>query len=83
MTTDAITTGTKIRTTKPMRFLAPDFPGWGADNYADFFLDLPAGVEATVTSIESHGSNPWTRYCIRTADGARTMGVFPAHVERV
>lgn len=57
------------------RRLAADFPGWGATNYADFLLPIPAGLAGTVTSVESHGSNPWTRYTVRFEDGTSASGL--------
>ena len=54
---------------------AVDFPGWGADNYADFLLPIPQGLTGTVTSVESHGSNPWTRYSVRFDDGTAASGL--------
>lgn len=60
-----------------VRRLAVDFPGWGAENYADFLLPTPAGLPGTVTHVESHGSNPWTRYTVRYDDGTRSSGLVP------
>jgi len=57
------------------RALAVDFPGWGAPNYADFLVPILEGAHGVVTSVESHGSNPWTRYTIRFADGTRASGL--------
>lgn len=58
------------------RRLAPDFPGWGAPDYADYFIDTPdAGLTGTVTSVESHGMNPWTRYSVRFSDGTSASGL--------
>lgn len=57
------------------RRLAVDFPGWGADNYRDFLLPIPAGLTGVVTTVESHGSNPWTRYTVRFDDGTRASGL--------
>jgi len=59
------------------RRLAADFPGWGAEDYADYFIDtLPeGGLAGTITSVESHGSNPWTRYSVRFEDGTTASGL--------
>jgi hypothetical protein len=53
-----------------------DFPGWGAENYADFLLPIPAGLAGTVTNVESHGLNPWTRYSVRFTDGSGASGLI-------
>lgn len=75
--------GTRCRTTRPLRFLDPDFPGWGHPDDRDHFADLPAGTVVTIRSTESHGSNPWTRFGIVTADGCHKSGVDPADLERL
>lgn len=67
-------------TAKPIRFRSPDFPGWGAPDWADYFVDLPAGIPVTITGTEQHGANPWTRYAIVDGDGNRTNGVDPANL---
>lgn len=72
--------GSSFVTLAPQRARHADFPGWDAPNYADFFVDHPAGVTGTITHIESHGSNPWTRYSVLYADGSRGSGVYPAEV---
>ncbi len=81
MTTSEITKGTKITITAAMRFRTPDFPGWSDPNYQDFLVDLPAGQAGVVTDVESHGSNPWTRYTVRLDSGHRTSGVVPSKVK--
>lgn len=57
------------------RRLAADFPGWGAANYEAHLLPLTGGLLGTVTSVESHGSNPWTRYSVRFDDGTSASGL--------
>ena len=54
---------------------AADFPGWGAANYADYLLPVPAGLAGTVTNVESHGANPYTRYSVEFTDGSRASGL--------
>jgi hypothetical protein len=71
----------KATTLRPMRFRSPDFPGWGDPDYADYFVDLPAGIEVTVERTESHGAKPWTRYGIVDNAGNRTNGIDPADLE--
>lgn len=70
--------GTRCRTTRPLRFLDADFPGWGHPDDRRHFVDLPAGTVVTVTDVESHGANPWTRYALRTDDGCTRSGTEPA-----
>lgn len=57
--------------------LAVDFPGWGADNYADFLIPLEDGLRGEITSVESHGAFPYTRYTVRFEDGTRASGLDP------
>jgi hypothetical protein len=52
-----------------------DFPGWGAEDYRDYLLDIPEGLTGVVTDVESHGSNPWTRYSVRFSDGTTASGL--------
>lgn len=51
--------------------LTPDFPGWGAPDYADYLTPVAqfAGQIGIVRSVNSHGSNPWTRYSILIETG--------------
>lgn len=63
-----------VKLTREMRFLAADFPGWGDPNYADHFVELPAGTIAWATSSESHGMNPWRRWTIQTEAGETRSG---------
>lgn len=60
-------------------YLSADFPGWGAENYADHLIPIAsaAGMTGTVTSVNSHGSNPWTRYSVRLADGGHMIDGVP------
>jgi len=70
--------GTAVVTTEALRFLAPDFPGYGAENYGDFILELAPGLAGQITYVESHGNAPHTRFTITTPDGYRTSGVRPS-----
>lgn len=60
-----------------VRRLSKDFPGWGAEGYQDHLLDTPAGIVGVVEAVNSHGSNPWTRYVIRFEDGSRGIDLVP------
>jgi hypothetical protein len=55
--------------------LAADFPGWGDPNYADYLIPQQPGLTGTVVDVESHGSDPYTRYTVRFDDGTRDMGL--------
>lgn len=55
---------------------AANFPGWGDPNYADHLLPIPAGLEGIITHVESHGSNPWTKYSVRFEDGTTASGLI-------
>lgn len=72
--------GSKVTTATVVRALDKDFPGWGAPGELDHFVDHPAGTEATIVGVESHGSNPWTRYILAFADGSHTAGGLGAKV---
>lgn len=52
-----------------------DFPGWGDPDYARYLLPIPAGLKGVVTRVESHGSNPWTRYSVTFADNSAASGL--------
>lgn len=60
-------------------YLSADFPGWGADNYDEHLLPIAsiAGMRGVVTTVNSHGSNPWTRYCILLENGGRIIDGVP------
>lgn len=62
-------------------YLAADFPGWGADNYEDFLVPMAeaAGLSGIVTSVNSHGSNPWTRYSITLENGGHVIDGVPGN----
>lgn len=62
--------------------LLPSFPGWGEDLEIckQHMRPIVDGEQAEVVGIESHGMNPWTRFTLRFADGARASGVNPADV---
>lgn len=57
----------------------PGGPGFGEAPDDEVFArrrPIVAGELGVVTDVESHGSNPWTRYCIRFAsDGAHQSGL--------
>jgi hypothetical protein len=55
--------------------LMPGFPGWDAPDYHDFLKPIIPGQPGTVTDVESHGCNPWTRYTVRFDDGSRASGL--------
>jgi len=58
------------------RRLAVNFPGWGAPDYVDYLLPIPAGMTGVITDVESHGSNPYTRYGVEFADGTTAHGLM-------
>jgi hypothetical protein len=58
-----------------VRRRAAGFPGWGAVNYAEFLLPISEGLRGAVTSVESHGSAPFTRYGVRFEDGSAASGL--------
>ena len=55
---------------------AVDFPGWGAADYAGYLLPIPEGLAGTVTYVESHGSDPYTRYSVVFDDGTGASGLI-------
>lgn len=75
-----LTRGTRVKmtTANAGRALTEFFPGWGAPGYMDHLVDIQPGWTGTITDIESHGANPWTRYGIRFDNGTRAFGVGPA-----
>jgi hypothetical protein len=66
-----------IARTTSVRGYDDSFPGWGDPNAADYLKPITAGTVGTVTRVESHGSNPWTRYTVRFNDGVRASGLVP------
>lgn len=68
-----------IRADARPNYLTWDFPGWGDPNYTAHLQPLAsiAGTVGVVTSVESHGSNPWTRYSVRLANGGSASGLVP------
>lgn len=60
----------------PVRGFGPDFPGWGHPDAVSYLREIPAGLAGVITQVESHGSNPWTRYSIRYP-GLTTHGAVP------
>lgn len=57
---------------------AVDWPGWEHPDHKNFLLDIPAGLTGTVIWVESHGSNPWTRYSVRFDDDSTAHGMYPS-----
>ena len=52
------------------------FPaGWNGDWDNVGWLDPQPGLAGTVAGVESHGSNPWTRYGVRFDDGSYAAGL--------
>jgi hypothetical protein len=71
--------GMTVTLREPRRALAPNFPGW--EHYTqDDFVDHEPGITGVIVSVESHGSNPWTRYSVRWEDGSRSSGVTPKQI---
>jgi hypothetical protein len=66
--------GVRALATSHRRFPA-DFPGWGRPGAAESLLPIPQGLPGVIADVESHGSNPWTRYSVRFADGTRACGL--------
>lgn len=60
-------------------YLSKDFPGWGESDAYDHLVPMAeaAGLEGVVTSVNSHGSNPWTRYSIRLTNGGFVIDGVP------
>lgn len=60
-------------------YLDVNFPGWGDAGAYDHLIPMTsvAGMAGTVTSVNSHGSNPWTRYSILLANGGRVIDGVP------
>ena len=72
-----------VKATLRQKAHTPDFPGWGDPNYAAYLVPIQAGWLGTITNVENHGMNPWTRYSIRFDNGCRAYGVDPADVTLV
>ncbi|WP_225730924.1 MULTISPECIES: hypothetical protein [unclassified Nocardia] len=77
--------GRRVRTLDTItgRGFAPSFPGWDAIDHLDHMPTLEPGWLGTITNVESHASNPWTRYAIRFENGVCSGGIDPRHVEFV
>lgn len=60
-------------------YLDAQFPGWGQPDAYDHLLPIAsiAGMTGVVSSVNSHGSNPWTRYSIRLANGGLIIDGVP------
>lgn len=58
------------------RRFAVDFPGWSHPDHADYLLPIPPGLKGVITGIESHSSNPWTKYAVRFEDDSRASGLI-------
>jgi O-acetyl-ADP-ribose deacetylase (regulator of RNase III) len=71
--------GRRIRTLHRIsgRGFAPTFPGWQDPDHMKHMPSLKPGWLGTITKVESHGSNPWTRYSITFDNGIRAHGVHP------
>ena len=63
------------------RALMPSFPGWGKPDEFEHFAEVEIGDEGTITRVESHGNNPWTRFSVQWDNGNRSHGVHPGDVE--
>lgn len=64
------------------RALTADFPGYGKGiDLEPFYRPIVVGMTGVITSVESHGMNPWTRYSIKFDNGTRTSGFDPAKVQ--
>lgn len=61
--------------TRRRRFAA-GFPGWDAPDCDDYLLPIPAGLCGEITYVESHNSNPWTKYGVRFEDGTTAHGLI-------
>ena len=57
------------------RRLPADFVGWGHPDAIGSLLEPVAGLIGTITNVESHGSNPWTRYSVRFVGGSTSSGL--------
>lgn len=55
--------------------------GWDAPDHLDYMPALEPGWAGTITDVESHGANPFTRYGIRFDNGITSHGVDPRTVE--
>lgn len=62
-------------------YLTADFPGWGDPDHENHLAPLAdvAGMTATVTSVNSHGNAPHTRYTLRLANGGRIIDAVPGN----
>ena len=57
------------------RRLPADFVGWGHPDAIGSLLEPKTGLTGRITNVESHGSNPWTRYTVRFDDGSTASGL--------
>lgn len=64
-----------LDTERQTKRIPADFPGWDAADAADRLLPIPAGLTGVITSVESHGSHPYTRYAVRFGDGSHAPGL--------
>lgn len=65
-----------ISETATKNYRTANFPGWEDLEAAKAELKpLVAGMMGVVTSVESHGSNPWTRYSVEFANGGHASGL--------
>lgn len=80
-----MTGATIIITTAHGNALLPTFPGWGEpiEVCRQHMRPIVEGEMGVITSVESHGMNPWRRYSVRFMDGSRAYGVYPTDVQMV
>lgn len=59
-------------------YLPADFPGWGAPDALERLAPMAdiAGMVGVISSVESHGSNPWTRYSVTFGNGGSASGLI-------
>jgi hypothetical protein len=57
------------------RCWGPDFPGWGDPDAAARLRPIEAGQLGVITSVESHGAAPYTRYTVAFENGTRASGL--------
>lgn len=60
-------------------YLDAQFPGWGQPDAHDHLIPMEsvAGMTGVVISVNSNGSNPWTRYSLRLANGGHVIDAVP------
>lgn len=60
-----------------VRALVTQHRAWelGGDPHAGT-VPIPEGTGGVITNVESHGSNPWTRYSVRFDNGTHASGLI-------